>query len=265
MPDDAPALDAALSQRLERVSAAYLEQRYSGPGNPMGTQWLRVGDVVAHKVPHCPDMPFMNGVHGLTDAALLDQVLSFYAATEQPCWIDVTPYTPPVVVRRLEECGFTAATEASVLVGFPRDDEHDPRVDVRPIARHELNLFLDTLNEGFEVDPASRAVIRHNQQFWIDVPNWRLYLARVDGRPAGAAVLALTDDVGYLAVASTAPEFRGRGVHTATVRRRVADAHAAGVELVSAEAYAASISDRNLQRCGLRVAHVKTVWTNLVR
>ena len=81
----------ALARQLERIATGYLVTRHSGPGNPMGTQFLRIGTGVATKVPYVPANPGMNCMHGLEDAAALPQVLEFYAATQQCCWIDVVP------------------------------------------------------------------------------------------------------------------------------------------------------------------------------
>jgi ribosomal protein S18 acetylase RimI-like enzyme len=95
---------------------------------------------------------------------------------------------------------------------------------------------------------------------WGEIEAWKLYLARVDGVPAGAALLALDDDLGYLANASTLPDFRRRGVQTALIASRIADAEAAGCEVVASQAEFGSASQRNLERSGLRVAYTKAVW-----
>jgi ribosomal protein S18 acetylase RimI-like enzyme len=95
---------------------------------------------------------------------------------------------------------------------------------------------------------------------WAALGAWRLYLARVDGEPAGAALLTLDEDIGYLANASTLPEYRGRGVQTALIARRIGDAAACGCDTVCSGAAFGSVSQRNLQRAGLHVAYTKAVW-----
>jgi len=50
---------------------------------------------------------------------------------------------------------------------------------------------------------------------WLQQPQWSLYLARIDGKPAAAATLFIHDRVGHLADAATAPSFRGRGLQQA--------------------------------------------------
>jgi GNAT superfamily N-acetyltransferase len=85
------------------------------------------------------------------------------------------------------------------------------------------------------------------------------HVAEVDGRPVAAAILTICDGVGYLAMAGTLPEFRGRGCQSALIRARVASAAAAGCDLVVSTAAFGATSHRNLERCGLRTAYTKPV------
>ena len=72
----------------------------------MGTQVLQRGAMFATKVPFLPQNGLMNSVHGLDDPALLPEVLAFYAATEQPCWVTVPPYLPIRSPMRCSAAGF---------------------------------------------------------------------------------------------------------------------------------------------------------------
>jgi hypothetical protein len=49
-------------------------------------------------------------------------------------------------------------------------------------------------------------------------------------------------------------------VQTALIARRIADAEAAGAELICSGATLGSASQRNLERAGLKLAYTKTVW-----
>ncbi len=84
------------------------------------------------------------------------------------------------------------------------------------------------MNMGFDQNPAMLANLRRNQSFWCDVADWHLFLARVDGEPAGAAVLSVHDDIGYLAAGSVLPAFRARGVHAALDRGTSRDGRVRG-------------------------------------
>jgi hypothetical protein len=262
---DLPPPSAALSRRIEAVAAQYLLDRYSGPGNPMRTQILRRGSAVATKVPFVPQNPLMNAVHGLEDAADLPAVLAFYAETAQPCWVEIAPHVDPALTRALADNGFKPAMKKAALYGSPSSGAaRGAAVEVTPIGKHDraFDAFLDTINAGFDVPANMLAGMRRNQAFWRDVEHWRLYLATVDGAPAGAAVLAITDGLGYLAAGSTLPAYRRRGVHTALIAQRLADAAAAGCEFVTGQAELESGSHRNQERAGLTLAHVRQDWTN---
>jgi len=257
-----PAITQELSRQSERAAAQYLLQRYSGPGNPMGTQVFRSGDMFATKVPFLKDNALMNSVHHLEDPALLPEILAFYAATEQPCWVTVPPYLPIAVANGLAKAGFHIERYASSMVAQPVPQPRTTAADVREIGRDELDVFLDTLNAGFGSDAALLPNLRRNQSFWCDVPDWHLFLARVDGASAGAAVLSIHGDLGYLAAASVLPAYRGRGLQSALIAARLARARTRRCTLVCCGADWGSQSQRNQQRAGLAIAHVKTIWTN---
>ena len=251
-----------LSRYAERAAAQYLLQRYTGPGNPIGTQVLRIGDTFATKVPFSKQNALMNTAHHLEDPALLPEIVAFYTATEQPCWITVLPYTPVEVTDALLLSGFRVENYSSVMVASPVPQPPSGDVDVEEIGRDQLDVFLDTMNLGFDTPPALLVNLRRNQSFWCDVPTWHLFLARVDGVPAGAGVLSIHDDVGYLAAGCVLPAFRGRGLQTALIAARLKRAAARRCSVVCGGAAWGSQSQRTQQRAGLPIAHVKTIWTN---
>lgn len=251
-----------LSRHVERAAAQYLLQRYTGPGNPMGTQVLRIGDTCATKVPFLKQNGLMNSVHHLEDPALLPEIVAFYAATEQPCWIAVLPYTPAAVTDALPAAGFRVESYSSMMVASAVPEPLPSSADVREIGRGELDVFLDTINLGFDANPTMLENLRRNQGFWCDMPTWHLFLARVGGVPAGAAVLSIHGDVGYLAAGSVLPTFRGRGLQSALIGARLEQARARHCTIVCGGAAWGSQSQRNQQRAGLAIAHVKTIWTN---
>jgi GNAT superfamily N-acetyltransferase len=251
-----------LSRRIEGAAAKYLLDRYTGPGNPMGTEVLHVDDAFATKVSFATQNDLMNSVHGLEDAAALPDVLAFYAATGQPCWIHVPPYAPTALTDALLRNGFRVERYAAVMVSEPLPTVRSNEVIVDDVAPPQLDVFLDTINGGFGIDAPSLPVVRRNQSFWCDVPHWHLFLARVGGAPAGAGVLAVHEDIAYLAAGSVLPQFRGRGIHAALLAARIAKAKARGCKIVTGAAAWGSQSQRNQQRAGLAIAHVKSVWTN---
>ena len=257
------ASDVGLSRALERVIGEYRADRYSGPGNPMQAQIFRRRGVLATKVPFAPKNAMFNQVSGLEEPADLPAVLDFYRATQPYCWVNVPPYCSAELTSVLIGEGFAPQSAAAVMCAEPVPDVRVHGLDIVWVGRDGLDEFLDTMNVGFDTPAAQLANLRRNQSFWCDVPAWHLCLARVDGRPAGAAVLSVHGDTGYLAAGATLPAFRHRGMHTALIAARIARAKDLGLMRMAGQADLGTQSQRNQQRAGLSIAHTKTVWTNL--
>jgi GNAT superfamily N-acetyltransferase len=125
--------------------------------------------------------------------------------------------------------------------------------------------FLRAYVAGWGFPAKDHERFKANVRPWLGQPGWSLYLARQDGQPAAAATLFLHGTVGYLADACTDPAFRRRGLHTALLRRRIADARRAGADLVFSGAEFLSGSYRDMQRIDMQLAFVRAVWTPLPR
>ncbi len=76
------------------------------------------------------------------------------------------------------------------------------------------------------------------------------YVALRDGVIAGGASLHMAEGVAQLTGAVTAPAHRRRGVQTALLSARLADAAAAGCDIAAVTTQPASKSQQNVQRRG---------------
>jgi len=121
--------------------------------------------------------------------------------------------------------------------------------------------YLDAYVAGWGIAEGDHAQFKSNVRPWLDQGGWTLYVARVNGRPAAAATLYMHGRVGYLADATTDPQFRRRGLQAALLRRRMGDACTAGANLVFSGAEPFSTSHRNMERVGLRLQFVRSKWT----
>lgn len=254
--------NADLIRRLDVIAREYLVTRYSGPGNPMNAEIMRLGNVIATKVPFVPGNPLMNRATGIESKDEFQEVARFYTATQQPYWVEVTPATPIEVTDALITEDFKVTSSASSLYASPLPSTTPHEIDIIEVGESELTTFLDTINIGFGMPDTVLEGMRANQSFWKQVDHWHLFLARIDGVPVGAAMLSMQDDAGYLAAASTLPEFRHRGVQTALLATRIEKARAQGAKLVTGQAEWGGSSQGNMQRAGLQISHVRVLWTN---
>lgn len=84
---------------------------------------------------------------------------------------------------------------------------------------------------------------------------WQVFLARIDGVPAGTGALFTSNGVGWSDWGATDPSFRGRGVQLALLRHRILLAESLGLERVHTCTGAPAAGDpqhsyRNILRSG---------------
>jgi hypothetical protein len=93
------------------------------------------------------------------------------------------------------------------------------------------------------------------------LPDWRCYLALIDGEPQACAAMLLDGEVAELGVAATLEGGRRRGCQIALLARRIEDAAAAGVRTLFVETGARvpghpSTSYGNILRAGFEEAYL---------
>ncbi len=248
--------DESLARRLEAVGNRFMLEWLSGTG----AELERFGTSVASVDPARPELDFVNRVYELwpEDKGQVGEIARFYRDRGVRGWFEVAPSGRfEQLASALTDAGAAQIDFHGVLHGPPRAGERG-EVDVQ--RADDPQLFAELLLTGHGVPASARTRDAASVARWANIDGWRLYVARVDGRPAGAGLLAEDDDVGYLANASTLPDYRNRGVQTALIAARMADALASGCELVASQAQFGSASQRNLERAGLRVAYTKAVW-----
>jgi ribosomal protein S18 acetylase RimI-like enzyme len=169
----------------------------------------------------------------------------------------------PAIGRELARIGFFQSEFHATLIGepdaIPEQAEETSVTQIETAA--DMEDFLDAYVAGWEIPNGAQDQFKVNVRPWRAEPGWSLYLARDDGRPAGAAILFIHDGVGYFADAAVAPAFRGRGLQRALLSRRWRDARAAGVDFVCSGAAFLSTSHRNMEGLGMRLLYLKAIWT----
>ncbi len=87
------------------------------------------------------------------------------------------------------------------------------------------------------------------------------YAALRAGIIAGGATMRIAEGIAQLTGAATAPAHRRRGVHTALLSARLADAGAAGCEVAVITTQPGSKSQQNAQHQGFDLLYTRAVLT----
>jgi hypothetical protein len=258
-------LTGDLVERLVRSEVAYMASVLEVFARHHEASMLWFGHLLAF-ASRTTDHRAWNRALGLRagDEELVDEVLTWADKLQAPTRVEVAPALVDEALlahladRSLEVTGFRSA-----LYGIPRSvSPAIPKgVEVEEIGDDRLEFFAQVWAQT--VPTGDRARTRRLLPLMAEAyaaPEWRRFVARVAGSPAAFGVLHVTDRIGSLAGAATAPQHRRRGAQSALIAHRLAAASEAGCEIVVSQPPIGSSSQRNLERAGLRLAYQSLLW-----
>lgn len=263
-------MNKATGQRVEAAEAHYwsamMEAMSRLPGNPYRMEVRRFGGIVALA---CPGMD----ASGLTNRIMLAgpgqepelaEAVAYLTGKGVRSRIDVSPFHQSGgFLKHLAGEGFCHLGFQMALFGeaVPFVPERAPGVELRVCeSATDVETAARLYPVGFEMSGDWIGFMADSVRAVAGQPGWTIYLATVDGKPAGTALLYVAEQVGVLAGAATLPEARGRGAQKALIFRRIADAAAAGCDLICSQTGNGTVSQNNMEKAGLRIAYTKGEW-----
>ena len=112
---------------------------------------------------------------------------------------------------------------------------------------------------GVSVDHFSREVIASAVDDVLATPGFDRYLGFCDGAPVGAGSMYLHDGIALLTGSGTLTAHRRRGVQTALIAARIADAAARGADLAVITTAPGSQSQANVMKHGFTLAYARAI------
>ncbi|MCI0341202.1 MAG: GNAT family N-acetyltransferase [Planctomycetales bacterium] len=262
MEDLPPDLARRLEEATARVTAASLAAVRSRPGNPSRVEIRERPEALAF-VALARRVERMNG--GLLlrrpETGELEELLAFFRERGVRPRLELLPEDrDTATATRLRAEGLGPRPGLAVLWAVPAPRPDIPGVRVREPEPRDQDAFAALSAAGFETAEEEARERSADLAARPADPTRRIYVAELDGVPAGTAGLSIQGGVASLTTASTLPALRRRGVHAALLARRISDAARLGCDVVSARAEPGSASYRNIERAGLRLAYAKAVW-----
>lgn len=259
-------VDRGLAERLERSEAAHWASLMAGLPADYGAESRWFGPIAALRCPGMARRSFVNRLFcmGSPTAGELTEAIRWMAEAGGTGRVDLCPlFIDEALLQGLSQHGFALDGFQMALFGeagrIAAAPTLPPGVEIREanspedsaFARAALPLAFDSGQEPW------LTWLTDSMDATFARPDWRTYVALVDGAYAGFAQLHLADGVGSLALAGTLPAFRGRGVQSGLIQRRILDAVAAGCNLVAGQTGVGTVSQWNMERLGLRIAYTK--------
>ncbi len=198
------------------------------------------------------------GMHGPVSAEDMDAVELFFQSRGAAVVIDVCPHADPTLRDLASQRGYRIVEFLNVMVRNADPAELSASsIEVRPAVPEDRETYVSTVIGGFfgrqPLTPEEATL----GTTLFHMPCTTAYLAWIDGQPAGGGGMSIRNKIASFFGDATLPEYRGKGVHSATIRARIADAMNAGCELMTAGTTPGSASQRNYQRLGFHVAYTK--------
>ncbi len=192
----------------------------------------------------------------------LDQVEAFYREHKAPAQVDLTPMHGSEVFEMFKQRGYAIAELNNVL--FRKLDGAEKFLavpagcEIRRSHIEEAETTGAIVESAFFPDGAPeeyRGLITPLYQ----MPDALAFVASVDGKlvACGTGLVIREHAVFALCGAGTLTDYRGRGLHTALLRARMAAAAEVGCEFAVVVTQGGTTSQRNAERLGFRVAYSK--------
>jgi len=205
------------------------------------------------------------------DEERLEQVERMYAQRGAPVRVELASLADPSIGERLTRRGYVLAGFENVLArGL--DADPPPRlpagIEVSVSPQDELDRWLDVVVAGFahpdtqgvpSDESFPREVLERVIADMTAAEGFVRYLARRGRELAGGASLRVHEGVAQLCGAATLPAHRRRGVQSALLAARLADAARRGCDLAVVTTQPGSKSQENVQRSGFELLYARAV------
>jgi GNAT superfamily N-acetyltransferase len=210
------------------------------------------------------------GFGGVPDDAALDEIETAFAARGAATQIELTHLADPEIATALVDRGYSLVGFENVLgraLGGEIERVSPSGIAIRESDDDEFDAWLDVVVDGF-AHPDTQGVASHE-----DFPREAIesatrdmaaagatrYVALREGEIAGSASVRMADGVALFTGAATAPAHRRRGVQTALLSTRLADAAAAGCTIAVVTTAPGSKSQQNVQGSGFHLLYTRAV------
>ena len=266
----------ALAVRIEAAEArltASIGEYLIAARPELGVALARLGGGVAVYAGPASPMNKLIGV-GLGDPPSDDELAAIertFRERQEPLQAEVSALASPAFVARLSARGYQlkgfenvhgrplSAVEgvhrqSPIAITLMRPEERDQWVHA------SITSFLDGDTEGAQAD-----VLPPREDFegplrdMLEVPGFQRSCAWIGGHLVGTATLRIDDGLAQLCGAATLPPWRRRGVQTALLQRRLADAASAGCDLALMTTSPGTKSQENGIRQGFALLYVRAL------
>jgi len=248
--DDSLAKRLAAQTKKFYVDFAPVVRRAGIPGEP----FLDLGNTAAL---FAGDGSPLTQAMGAFELDHLDALADFFRGRVSSWEAVLTPFSGHDALERLiarhgVPMGWESTLYRPLAESLP-ESQLAPEIEIIEVRGSERRAWAELSRNSFFGEDENEVALTLSR-LTEDAHNIRAYQGFWDGKPAAAASLTLGLGVAALGGDATLPEFRGRGLQTALLQRRLLDA-SQEADVATMGALPGSSSQRNAERLGFRIAY----------
>ncbi|MEV6318103.1 GNAT family N-acetyltransferase [Streptomyces sp. NPDC051776] len=268
--------DLGLAERIERAEAHLVakgtEAAHRRRGDGAGFLKPISGAVAAFAEDGSPLNKVAGlGFGGVPDAEALEEIEHAFADRGVAVLVELAHLADPAIGDMLTQRGYRLTSYENVLGlslagGYERVEPDG--VTVRESGDEEFERWLEVVVDGF-AHPDAQGVPSHEEfpyevmaaavRDLVGAAGMKRYSALRGGVVVGGAGFRTAAGIAQLTGAATAPAHRRRGVQTALLSARLADAAASGCDIAVITTQPGSKSQENAQRQGFHLLYTRAV------
>ncbi len=258
-------VDLDLARRLEMAETILPEcvaaLRQYAPADPIADESIAGGLAFFGGLNYPANQIVGMGLYGEVSAEDVDRMEAFFRSRGVPAAVVVSPLADMSLLNLMGARGYRIAEFNSVLIRRIRPEEPfapPAGVSIERVTPETSRAWMRAIAAGFsEYGPVAEEVFGG----FAVLPGTLAFLARLDGEVVGGCGGRIISEARIASLFGTAtlPAFRRRGIQSALIARRLHEAALAGCEYAVVSTLPGSISQRNMERRGFRVAYTKVV------
>jgi GNAT superfamily N-acetyltransferase len=266
-----------LAARIERAEADMIASAATACGRASGANTgafvMRLaGGVASFARPGAPMNKVVGlGFSGRLDSDELDAVERAFGARELPVQVELSSLADPAAGALLTERGYRLIGFENVLglrLGGTFIEAPASEVAISICERNDRSHWVDLMVEGFLApdlqgrpshESFARDVIAQILADLTSTAGFVALLARSEGAFVAGASFRITNRIAQLTGAATLPPHRRRGIQTALLAARLAEAKAAGCDLAVITTSPGSRSQENASRRHFSLLYTRAI------
>jgi GNAT superfamily N-acetyltransferase len=205
------------------------------------------------------------------DPSALEVIVRAHASRRARLQVELSTLANTDVGRLLTERGYRLIGFENVLARRLADvpETSGGAIEIGAVSAADSNVWIRTVTDAFQQpdvfdgpeshESFDRATLERTYRYFTAVPGTSRLLARLDGVVAGGASLFMREGIAMLCGAATLPASRRRGVQSALLHARLAQARTAGCDLAVVTTQPGSKSQENVQKAGFELIYSRAI------